>query len=96
MSNTTHPMPAAARPIGFLPARLSQGFARTLRQVRRDQPPIARQIHEQLLAAMLAEKEVRRLLARYRILQRRARAVLAFPRGAKAPQPRQQPGRRAS
>ncbi len=71
---------AAPRPIGFLPIRVSPAFARQLRQIHRLEPVIAQQIREQVLAAMEAEGRVRRLLARFRILQRRRRALLTFPK----------------
>ncbi len=87
---------AAARPIGFLPIRVSPAFARQLRRIHQLEPELAQQIRQQVLAAMDAERQVRRLLARFRILQRRRNAVLSFAQASRAAHPADQRRRRAS
>ena len=86
MSNALQTIHAAARPVGFLPIRVSPRFARLLRKIHQEQPSLAQQIREQVHAAMQAERQVRRLLARYRLTQRRGQ-LLRFPAPApSAPQ----------
>ena len=81
MKNTTQTTPAI-KPIGSLPRRYSPKFVRLMQEIRQANPALADAIQEQIVAAQSAERNARRLLAKYRIAKCRV-PVLSFYRAGK-------------
>ena len=75
---TQHLTTLDSKPVGSLPRRYAPRFARLMREIRRTDAGLADAIREQLVISQLAERKARRLLARYRISQRKT-SILRFP-----------------
>ena len=58
---------SAAEPIGSLPHRFPPQFARLMREIRKFDNQLAKDIREQIVKSQVAEREARLLLSKYRI-----------------------------